>query len=151
MFWIFLEVFLSSVFGGIRFFAAISAYAVKIGNMPRDLPVKIDAGNIFYGINILHLQIDYAAAFFTDKMVVWESLCVKMIHTIPHIQFSDFTEIRQKLKVPVYRTEADIRKGFPDIHIDHICRGVILPVHKTVFDHFPLPAVFQCHVVSLIK
>ena len=116
--------------------------------MPRDLSVEIDARYVFYGVDVLHLQIDHAAAFLTDKMIMRKSFRVEMIHAVPHVQLLNLAEIRQKLKVPIDGAKAYIRKSLPDFHIDHICGRMVFSVCKAVLDHLPLPAVFQCHVIS---
>lgn len=117
--------------------------------MSGDLPVEVDARDILYRIDIVHLQIDHTAAFPADKMIVGKSFRIKMIHTVAHIQLLDLTDIGQKLKIAVNCAETDVGKRFPYIHIDHIRRRMVFSVHKVLFDKLPLLTVFQCHSISL--
>lgn len=116
--------------------------------MPGDLPVKIDAGDIFYRIDVVHLQIHDAAALPADKMIMRGGIAVKMLRAVAHVQFPYFPDFAQKLEIPVDRAEADVGKGFSDIHIYRVRRRMIRARHQKIFNDFPLSAVFQRHADS---
>ena len=75
---------------------AVLTGAVKISHVPLDPSVKVGGGRRSDGFDTVHFQVNHAAAFRTDEMVMRRSIGIKMICAISHIQPVDFTIFGQE-------------------------------------------------------
>lgn len=89
-----------------------------------------------------HGKIRDLMAAFADKMVVRGDSCVKVVGPVPEIQLLYLSDFREKVKVPVDGSQADIGKRFPHTGVQHIGCRVIAALGQAAFDGFPLSAVF---------
>ena len=56
--------------------------AVEISDMSPDSAIESFSGCLHDGINTIHIQIDDASTFGTYKMIMFGSICIKVIYTV---------------------------------------------------------------------
>ena len=74
-------------------------------------------------------------------MLMRGSVGVKPVNAITDVQPTDFSDIRQKSKVSINGTKADIRILLTNMHINSVGSGVVLSAHKECFDTFSLTTI----------
>ena len=74
-----------------------------------------------------------------------------MIDTVSHANSADFTCVRQKSKIAVHGTQADVGILLPHVHIDSLRRGMVFTGHKKIFNNFPLSAILICRQNLLLS
>ena len=100
-------------------------------------------------IDIRHIQIHDTVTSGTDEMVMPVGIAVKTVSTSVCGDLHDLTKVGQKRQISVDRSQTDVWKFLPDIHIDGIGSGMICPGCQKGFDGFSLFASFQvCHIFS---
>lgn len=97
--------------------------------MTGDVAIKILGGYIGDAVNISHGQIDYASAVGADEMVMGAGIGIKVIDPIAQSQPLNLTDVCQESQVAVNSTKTDVGIQLSHIHVDNICRGVVMSTH----------------------
>jgi len=95
------------------------------------------------GIRKFGVQVENAAAFRADKVIMTTGISIEVIHTVPKPESCDLTEVSKQGQVPVDSSKTDVWKVCTERVIYHICGRMIFACHKEALDRFPLTAVLQ--------
>ena len=120
----------------------MTAEAIKISRMPFDFTIIVCLGGFGDFFCERQVKVGNAAAPRTDEMVMGRGIEIKTVNSVPHPEPDNFAKVGKQGQVPVDSSKADVGEGFPDIHVNHICGGMVFPERKEFFDGIPLFAMF---------
>ena len=78
------------------------------------------------GIRKFGVQVENAAAFRADKVIMTAGIGIEVIHTVPKPKPCDLTEVSKQRQVPVDSSKTDVWKVCTERVIYHICGRKLL-------------------------
>ena len=76
------------------------------------------------GIRKFGVQVENAAAFRADKVIMTAGIGIEVIHTVPKPESCDLTEVSKQRQVPADSSKTDVWKVVLQLLVDGFCGRV---------------------------